>query len=117
MNRTRLFKPEWWVVTALVGVLVGWWLAMRSLALKATGSRAVAVEEPKPALPEAVRLPLSERSEDYLTIDELVAYLPVGDKTIRREIKARHLPSTRIRGKVTVKGSDALAWLSARREA
>lgn len=117
MRPVRDFKPEWWVATALAGVLVGWWLAMRRMGAKVAARAAVVVEDAKAVLePPALPL-LSKRSEDYLTVREVARYVSLCEKSVRREIDARRLPSYRVRGKVTVKGSDVSAWLSARREA
>jgi hypothetical protein len=109
----------WWLISVLAAVVLGWWLAMktmaRQLATAVTTGLPAAVESPKSedARP-AVRL--EKRAEDYLTVKELERYLPLCGKSIRKEIKEGKLPSHRLRGKVTVKGSDALAWLSARKE-
>jgi hypothetical protein len=110
----------WGVVAALVGVLVGWWLAVQAMAQRVGQVAAMAVAATpvgvQPVRPGLAPLSLKERSEDFLTVKELEKHLPLCGKSIRREIGDGKLPSHRMRGKLTVKGSDALAWLSARKE-
>ena len=65
---------------------------------------------------EKLARPLKDRVDDYLTVVEVADYAAVSAKTVWREIRDGKLPTTRIRGKAMVKGSDALAWLSAGRE-
>lgn len=107
----------WVIVGVVVGVVVGWWLAVRSFASRAVSAVAEVVEPLQlDGASGQVKTPLAKRSNDYLTLRELAAYLNVSTKTVHREIKAGKLPSVRMRNKVTVQGSDALAWLSARKE-
>lgn len=110
----------WWLVSVLVGVALGWWLAVRTLALRVGEAASVTLPGIPPPDPRAKRLlPLSvlkERADDYLTVRELERHLPLCGKRIREEIKDGRLPSKKIRSKVTVKGSDALAWLLAKKE-
>lgn len=103
MSERKGVSPFWIVFAVVVGVVLGWWLKAKAMAVQLAG-------QPKP------KVPLEERAGDYLTVKELKAYLPVCEKTLRREINEGKLPSIRMRGKVTVQVSDFLAWLSARRE-
>ena len=124
MKARKWFGPGWWLVTMMAAMFMGWWLAMRTMASRAGMSSAVVlepaalcsavVEVPAPTL--AV-IPLSKRAEDFLTVKEIARHLGVSEKTVRRELDEGRMPLVRMRGKVTVKGSDVLAWLSARREA
>lgn len=124
MTERRTVGVGWWLLSVLVAVVLGWWLAVRTLALRVGEAAAVmapalqgggeAVGPAVKKLPAKVRL--EDRAEDYLTVKELAKYLSTCERTVRREIKEGKLPSIRMRGKVTVKGSDALAWLSARKE-
>lgn len=115
----------WVVLATIAGVLVGWWLAMRRMFTREVSSAVVVADGPEvePSKPVAVlgpetrRVPLAKRVEDYLTVREVAREASLSEKSIRREIDDGRLPVTRLRGKVTVKGSDVLAWLSARREA
>ena len=130
-------------MSVLVAVCLGWWLAVRTLALRigavvgavapalsdgsaSVGGGGAAPPTPngevlaEPIVSAAARIsgmvPLKDRAEDYLTVKELEGYLPLCGKSIRREIADGKLPSHKMRGKLTVKGSDALAWLLARKE-
>jgi len=111
----------WWLLSVLVTFALGWWLAVRTMTLR-VGQVAAAVAIPgiPPADPRAKRLlpesVLRERADDYLTVRELERHLPLCGKKIREEIKSGGLPSRKIRNKLTVKGSDALAWLLAKEE-
>ena len=110
----------WWLLSVLAAVVLGWWLAMRTMALR-VGQAAAVVAAALPASAEPAKralatVPLKDRAEDYLTVRELEGYLSLCGKSIRREINEGKLPSHRMRKKLTVKGSDALAWLSARKE-
>jgi hypothetical protein len=83
-----------------------------------SAAAAAVLAGPELAAEEITRpsLSLKDRADDYLTVKELEKYVPLCGKSIRKEIDEGRLPSHRMRGKVTVKGSDALAWLSARKE-
>jgi hypothetical protein len=119
MNEPRDEAFGWWLLAVLGAVVLGWWLAIRTMALR-IGAVATATLTGVDVPTEKVvrpKLTLEQRSEDYLTVKELEEHLPLCGKSIRAEIRDGRLPSHRLRGKVTVKGSDALAWLSARREA
>jgi hypothetical protein len=118
MNEPKEEASGWWVVAVLAGVVLGWWLAIRTMAMRIASATAAVVAGHELPAAEAVRptLSLKDRAEDYLTVKELEKYVPLCGKSIRKEIEDGRLPSHRMRGKVTVKGSDALAWLSARRE-
>ena len=48
--------------------------------------------------------------------EDLALYTGLCVKTIRREIEDRNLPHHKVRGRLIIAVSDALAWLSARRE-
>jgi hypothetical protein len=109
-----------WLFSVLAAVFLGWWLAVRTMALRVGQVATVGAQAIPPADPRAKRLlpleVLRERADDYLTVKELERHLPLCGKMIRAEIASGRLPSRRMRGKVTVKGSDALAWLLAREE-
>jgi len=118
MSDRRGASFGWWLFSVLAAVVLGWWLAVRTLALR-VGQAVAVVPKELPAVGDhkvTSAVPLKDRAEDFLTVKELEACLPLCGKSIRREIAEGKLPSHRMRGKVTVKGSDALAWLSARRE-
>ena len=108
----------WWLLSVLAAVVLGWWLAMRTMARQVANvvANAVLAEPGANSAFPGRKASLEERADDYLTVRELEEYLPLCGKSIRKEIKEGKLPSHRLRGKVTVKGSDALAWLSARKE-
>jgi len=61
-------------------------------------------------------VPLDKRSSGFVDVEELADYTRLCVKTIRREIEDRNLPHHRVRGRLIIAVSDALAWLSARRE-
>ena len=109
-----------WLFSVLAAVALGWWLAVRTMALRVGEAVAVTLPGIPPPDPRAKRLlpesVLRERADDYLTVRELERHLPLCGKKIREEIKSGKLPSRMMRGKLTVKGSDALDWLLARRE-
>lgn len=105
----------WWLFSVLAAFALAWWLAVRTMALR-VGTAAVTTLPAGEVRAKAKVLTLRDRADDFLTVKELEKYLPLCGKSIRREISDGKLPSHRIRRKVTVKGSDALAWLSARRE-
>lgn len=95
-----------------------YWAVMRAPAQRgvAPAVELLAEFESLTGSPRTSRMPLHRRASDFLTVRELAAYLGVSTKTVHREITAGKLPSVRMRNKVTVQGSDALAWLSARKE-
>ena len=115
----------WVVLGKIAGVMVGWWLAMRRMFVRGVSSAVVVADGPEversnpvaALTAETRRVPLTKRADDYLTVREVAREASLSEKSIRREIDDGRLPVTRLRGKVTVKGSDVLAWLSARREA
>jgi len=108
------------LVAVLLVVVLGWWLAMRRVAMRVRDAGAQVVPALAPVEAVEVRalraVRLEDRRDDYLTVKELESYLHLCGKSIRKEMKEGGLPSHRLRGKITVKGSDALAWLSARKE-
>ncbi len=119
--RDRLeLDGERMLLAVFVAFVLGWWLAVRTLALRTVGMAEVVTTGPSPSVAGAKPVPAkwswADRAEDYLTVKELEVHLPLCGKSIRKEIGEGRLPSHRLRGKVTVKGSDALAWLSARKE-
>ena len=118
MNEPKEEATGWWLLAVLAGVALGWWLAIRTMAIRVSAAAAAVLAGPELPASEIARPPLSlkDRADDYLTIKELEKYVPLCGKSIRKEIDEGRLPSHRMRGKVTVKGSDALAWLSARKE-
>jgi excisionase family DNA binding protein len=61
-------------------------------------------------------VPLDKRSGGFVDVEELADYTRLCVKTIRREIEDRNLPHHKVRGRLIIAVSDALAWLSARRE-
>lgn len=61
-------------------------------------------------------VPLEERHGGFVDAEELAAFTGLCVKTIRREIEDRNLPHHKVRGRLIIAVSDALAWLSARRE-
>jgi excisionase family DNA binding protein len=61
-------------------------------------------------------VPLDKRSGGFVDVEELADYTRLCVKTIRREIEDRNLPHHKVRGRLIISVSDALAWLSARRE-
>ena len=63
-----------------------------------------------------VFVPLEDRRGGFVEVEELAMHTGLCVKTIRREISDGNLIAHRIRGRVIVKVSDVLAWLSARRE-
>ena len=105
----------WWLFSVLAAFALAWWLAVRTMALRVGSAAATALPAGEVGAKAKV-LTLQDRADDFLTVKELEKHLPLCGKSIRREISEGKLPSHRMRGKVTVKGSDALAWLSARRE-
>lgn len=63
-----------------------------------------------------VFVPLEKRRGGFVDVEELASHTGLCVKTIRREVEERSLPVHRIRGRLIIAVSDALAWLSARRE-
>jgi hypothetical protein len=111
MSERRGVSPCWIVLGVLAGVLLGWWLKARAIAVEAKRVAVMTVAQGSKRL-----VPLAERADEFLTVKQLEECLPLCGKSIRREIAEGKLPSRRMRKKITVKGSDALAWLSAKKE-
>lgn len=61
-------------------------------------------------------VPLEKRQGGFVDAEELAKYTGLCIKTIRREVEDRALPVHRVRGRLIIAVSDALAWLSARKE-
>ena len=61
-------------------------------------------------------VPLDKRPGGFVDAEELAEYTRLCVKTIRREVEDRALPVHRVRGRLIIAVSDALAWLSARKE-
>ena len=61
-------------------------------------------------------VPLEKRQGGFVDVEELAEYTGLCVKTIRREVEDRALPVHRVRGRLIIAVSDALAWLSARKE-
>lgn len=73
------------------------------------------LEEHRATLARAF-VPLDKRPGGFVDAEELADYTGLCVKTIRREVEDRALPVHRVRGRLIIAVSDALAWLSARKE-